>query len=249
MVFCVLSDIHANLEALNAVLGEIEKITADAILCLGDLVGYNADPEPCAGEVLSRTAAVVRGNHDKAAAGIMSPEWFNSVARQAILWTRENTPRSVLEKIASLREGPLLASEGILLCHGTPMDEDRYMMDAQSIGESFRFLAERYPKIRICFHGHTHAPLVARRTAKGGKTEILAKAGETKIDGPSTYLINPGSVGQPRDGNPWASFGILDTEKRIYRTVRVAYDVAEAQRKILSAGLPAALAQRLEEGW
>ncbi len=249
MVFCVLSDIHANLEALNAVLREIAKLAADAVFCLGDLVGYNADPETCTEEVLSRTVAAVRGNHDKAAAGLMSPEWFNSVARRAVQWTMENMPRRALEKIASLREGPLLASEGILLCHGTPMDEDRYMMDAQSIGESFRFLAENHPTVRICFHGHTHAPLVARRTAKGGKTEILAKDEETKIDGPSTYLINPGSVGQPRDGNPWASFGILDTEKRIYRTVRVAYDVAEAQRKILSAGLPAALAQRLEEGW
>jgi predicted phosphodiesterase len=248
MVCCVISDIHSNLEALSAVLREIAAVAADAVFCLGDIVGYNADPEQCTMRTLSRAAAAVRGNHDKATAGLMATDWFNSAARRAVLWTRENASREVLEKIGSMRKGPMETSEDIILCHGTPMDEDRYMMDAQSIGDSFDFLAECHPKARICFHGHTHVPLVARRGIKGGRPEILS-AEETGIDGSSTYLINPGAVGQPRDGNPRASFGILDTERRIYKIVRVDYDVAAAQRKILEAGLPAALAQRLEKGW
>jgi diadenosine tetraphosphatase ApaH/serine/threonine PP2A family protein phosphatase len=198
-------------------------------------------------ETLSRCHETVRGNHDKAAAGLLSPEWFNSAARRAILWTRENASPEILERIAALKQGPLETRDGILLCHGTPMDEDRYMMDERSLVESFQFLAENNPGVRVCFHGHTHVPLAARRKAKGGEPELLFEE-EIRIEGSSTYLINPGSVGQPRDGNPRASFGILDTERGIYKNVRVDYDVAGAQRKILAAGLPAALAQRLEKG-
>ncbi len=249
MVFCIISDIHANLEALSAVLDAVAKLPVDEILCLGDLVGYNADPGACAEEVLSRAAATVRGNHDKAASRLLSLEWFNSVAKEALLWTRASLPEETLERIAELPEGPEEPVEGVLICHGTPMDEDRYMVDSASIGESFRFLKRNHPGARVCFHGHTHAPLIARMNSVGGKVVLMPPEEEVSLEEGARYLINPGSVGQPRDGNPQASFGILDTERWIYRTIRVAYAIRESQRKILEAGLPRELARRLEEGW
>ncbi len=121
------------------------------------------------------------------------------------------------------------------------------MMDAAAVAESFRFLLER-PRARICFHGHTHVPFLARLEAGGKKPQFLAAA-QVRLSPGLTYLINPGSVGQPRDGNARASFGILDTERQLYRTVRVAYGLEETRRKILGARLPGELAQRLGEGW
>jgi predicted phosphodiesterase len=249
MICCIISDIHANWEALSAVLGEIDSLPVDSLFCLGDLVGYNADPDLCVSKVVSGAAFIVRGNHDKAVAGILSMEWFNPVARTAATWTRKSARSDTLDKVALLPMGPREAGEGVLLCHGAPMDEDRYIMDGTSIGESFEFLAGEYPGIRVCFHGHTHVPFTARMRKRARKTEILTTEGEIELEKDSIYLINPGSVGQPRDGNPWASFGILDTGRGIYKTLRVAYDTSRTGRKITAAGLPRELARRLEEGW
>ena len=249
MLTAVISDIHANLEALRAVLAELERRGVNKVLCLGDLVGYNADPEACVDEVLSRAELTVRGNHDKAVAFMQSLEWFNPAAREAVLWTRRQVAPQVLERLGALPEGPKAGADGILLCHGTPMDEDRYMIDAATIAESFQFLAERLPEVSVCFHGHTHVPLVARMAMGAKKPALLPRAAEVALEQGATYLINPGSVGQPRDGNPLASFGIFDSEERIYRAIRVPYHVAETQRKIAEAGLPAELGLRLAKGW
>jgi predicted phosphodiesterase len=249
MICCIISDIHSNLEALDAVLDEIHLLPADSLVCLGDLVGYNADPDRCVSKVTSEAALIVRGNHDKAAAGILSMEWFNPVARKAAMWTRKSARSETLDKVASLPMGPLEAGEGALICHGAPMDEDRYIMDGISISESFGFLADEYPDSRVCFHGHTHVPLVARMRKKARKPDILPADGEIELEKDSTFLINPGSVGQPRDGNPMASFGIFDTERGVYKTVRIAYDISRTGKKIAAAGLPLELARRLEEGW
>jgi len=138
--------------------------------------------------------------------------------------------------------------EGILLCHGTPYDEDAYLMDAMSIAESYRFLVESHPETRFCLHGHTHYPQVVMRRGEKKKPEVVRGQEETRLEPGATYLINPGSVGQPRDGIALASFGILDTNRLVYRNLRVAYDVQETQRKVLQAGLPPELARRLAEG-
>jgi predicted phosphodiesterase len=248
MIACVISDIHANWEALSAVVREIDAIPHDSLYCLGDLVGYNADPDACVSRTLSTAAVTVRGNHDKAAAGLFSLEWFNPLARAAAIWTRKNAKPDTLETLAGLAQGPIEVEEGLLLCHGAPMDEDRYIYNDASVRESFECLAEEYPETRVCFHGHTHIPFAARLRGRTGRTEILPAGEEIGLEEGSTYLINPGSVGQPRDGNPWASFGILDTKRWTYRTMRVIYDAARTGEKIKTAGLPKELACRLAEG-
>ena len=248
MLCAIVSDIHSNHEALAAVLGAIERLPVDVLYCLGDLVGYNADPDACVQAILSRANTVVRGNHDKAVAGLLSLDWFNMAAKEAVLWTRRSASVSTLEAVGKLPEGPTEVEEGILLCHGTPYDEDAYLMDAVSIAESYRVLGENHPETRFCLHGHTHYPQVVVRKGGKKKPEVLRRQEETRLEPGATYLINPGSVGQPRDGIALASFGILDTNKLVYRNLRVAYGVQETQRKVLQAGLPPELARRLAEG-
>lgn len=248
MVCAIVSDIHSNHEALAAVLSEIEKHPVDVLYCLGDLVGYNADPDACVQAILPRAKAIIRGNHDKAVAGLLNLDWFNATAKEAVLWTRRSAGASTLEAVRKLPQGPVEVGEGILLCHGTPYDEDAYLMDTVSIAESYRFLVESHPETRFCLYGHTHYPQVVVRKGERKKPEVLRGKEETRLEPESTYLINPGSVGQPRDGIALASFGILDTNRLVYRNLRVAYGVQETQRKILQAGLPPDLARRLAEG-
>ena len=247
MIYAIVSDIHSNLEALTAVLAAIDAMPVDAIYCLGDLVGYNADPDACVGVVLRRVAAVVRGNHDKAVAGFLNLDWFNASARQAAEWTRGAVTPETLARVRSFPEGPLARDGGILLCHGTPYDEDAYLLDRGSVAESFRCLDEKFPEARFCLHGHTHVPLVVERR-KGESPRVITGQERVALEPGATYLINPGSVGQPRDGNALASFGILDTGAAAWSNRRVAYGLRETQRKIIDAGLPAGLARRLAEG-
>ena len=248
MVCAIVSDIHSNHEALAAVLGAIENLPVDVVYCLGDLVGYNADPDACVETILPRAKAVVRGNHDKAVAGLLNLDWFNHSASEAVLWTRRNARAKTLEEVKKLPQGPREVEEGILLCHGTPYDEDAYLMDIGTIAESYRCLDQSHPKTRFCLHGHTHYPQVVVRRVERKKPEVLQRQEETRLEPGATYLINPGSVGQPRDGIALASFGILDTIRLVYRNLRVSYGVQETQRKVLQAGLPPELARRLAEG-
>jgi diadenosine tetraphosphatase ApaH/serine/threonine PP2A family protein phosphatase len=138
--------------------------------------------------------------------------------------------------------------EGILLCHGTPYDEDAYLMDIGTIAESYRYLDQSHPRTRFCLHGHTHYPQVVVRRGERKKPEVLHRQEKTRLEPGATYLINPGSVGQPRDGIALASFGILDTIRLVYRNLRTAYPVQETQRKVIQAGLPPELARRLAGG-
>jgi predicted phosphodiesterase len=247
--FAVISDIHANMEALAAVLGEIDAQGVDRVLCLGDIVGYNAEPEACARTVAARCAEVIRGNHDKAAAGLIDLAWFNAVAREAAFWTTRAMSADGLEAIRLLPAGPRDAGEGIVLCHGSPQDEDEYLVPGPAVGEAFRFLASAHPEAAVCLHGHTHRPFAAWRARKGGAVRTSRDLSLVHLDPAGISLLNPGSVGQPRDGNPRASFGILDTGTMTFSVIRVGYAIGETQRKILAAGLPPDLARRLGEGW
>jgi predicted phosphodiesterase len=248
MLCAVISDVHSNLEALTAVFEALDRMEIDALYCLGDLVGYNANPAECVRAILPRAAALVRGNHDKAVSGLLDLQWFSRAARAAALWTRENVDGETLAQLKGLPAGPREV-EGVVLCHGTPFDEDAYLVDAEAIAESYGFLEEHHPDARICLHGHTHFPLIVEKRAKG-RPEVLHPGEEELVElkPGAVYLINPGSVGQPRDGIARASFGILDTNNMAYRNIRKTYKVRETQRKILKAGLPAALAYRLAEG-
>lgn len=247
MIVAILADVHGNRAALGAVLREAAAQGAGDCWFLGDLVGYNADPDACATELLPRASRIVRGNHDKACAGLLSPQWFNSVAREAVEWTRRTASAATLDSLRRLPEGPVEAPGGFVLCHGTPFDEDAYMIEPGAVAESMRWLGGR-EGARACFHGHTHRPFACRARGGRGRVEELPPGEPVALEKGFVYLVNPGSVGQPRDGISTASFGILDTDRSVFRPCRVAYDVEETQRRILRAGLPRELAWRLAEG-
>ena len=243
MRYLILSDLHANWEALQAVV----QATAgeyDRALCCGDLVGYGADPNLVVEWVRENCPLVVRGNHDKACVGLDDLEWFNPVARAAAVWTQRALSAENAEYIRGLPQGPLV-EDGFQLLHGSPFDEDEYVLAADEAGQAFTYL-----EVRLAFFGHTHV--------QGGfvwnqsRVETIQcgprNAMEMEIDTSCAYLINPGSVGQPRDGNVNAAYAIYDSESRTVSYRRTAYDVDRAQRRIREAGLPGILADRLSMG-
>jgi diadenosine tetraphosphatase ApaH/serine/threonine PP2A family protein phosphatase len=242
--YLVISDIHANLEAFDAVLAAAAG-GFDHALVLGDLVGYGADPNAVIERVLSLpSSTLIRGNHDKVGSGLEDTEGFNYLARQAIMWTTSTLTPQHREWLAALPKGPVIVDQLVEICHGAPFDEDVYIFDDL---DAMRAL--RTSRRSLCLFGHTHVPAAyhfdneARTVAgiRGPRLDIAAGAH-------ACYLVNCGAVGQPRDGDPRAAFGILDTEARTLTLMRVEYDVAGAQAKIIAAGLPDVLAQRLAVG-
>lgn len=244
MKYLVLSDVHANLEALEAVLAAAGSY--DRALVLGDLVGYGANPDEVVARVRELPAATfIRGNHDKAAAGLASIEHFNHLARFAILWTTARLSPSSFEWLASLPTGPTAVDDLVEICHGAPFDEDAYVFDELDVRRSFT--AATRP---VCLYGHTHVP-AAFRSAEDEVQAIGPPRGERfrlALDAGAKYLINCGAVGQPRDGDSRAAFAMLDTAAPTITIVRVPYDVAATQAKIIAAGLPEVLAHRLAIG-
>jgi diadenosine tetraphosphatase ApaH/serine/threonine PP2A family protein phosphatase len=243
MKYLVISDVHANLEALEAALAKAGP--HDAVLVLGDLVGYGADPNAVIERIrqLPR-ATIIRGNHDKVGAGIENVEAFNHLAKQAITWTAsELTPRN-REWLKALPAGPVNIDDVVEICHGSPVDEDVYIFDELDARQAL-FRSER----RLCLFGHTHVPAVYRQDTDFHP--IGPPRGETfrlQLDEAAKYLVNCGAVGQPRDGDARAAFGMLDTAIGALTVVRTSYDVTTAQAKIIAAGLPEVLAQRLAIG-
>ncbi len=239
----ILSDLHANLQALDAALADAATIGYDRILCLGDLVGYGADPAA----VVDRMAAIdhvvfVRGNHDKVCAGLDTADGFNDVARRSIEWTRDVLTPDRLAWIAGLPQGPRRVNDAVEICHGAPFDEDSYVFDAADAARALE--AAGAP---ICLYGHTHVPAVFT-TADAPARPDPAHADVLHLPASGSALVNVGSVGQPRDGDPRAAYGVLDLETRTVELRRVRYDVAAAQRRILEAGLPPWLGDRLSLG-
>ena len=245
MRYLILSDLHANLDAFDAVLAHASG-RWDRVLVLGDLVGYGAEPNQVVDRVRALAPeAVIRGNHDKAASGIDDGSGFNHVARAAALWTAAQLTPDNHAYVRALPMGPLQLDALTEICHGTPFDEDHYVFDAHDAT-----LALQAAQRPLCLFGHTHLP-------------ALFKIVEDRFDGMALdpdrdhviplqrgarYLINVGSIGQPRDGDPRAAYGVLDDEARELRAFRVPYPVERAQQKIMAAGLPASLANRLALG-
>jgi diadenosine tetraphosphatase ApaH/serine/threonine PP2A family protein phosphatase len=242
MKYLILSDIHANLEALEAALAAAGEY--DRTLVLGDLVGYGANPDAVIARVQSLPAlTVIRGNHDKVGAGLESVESFNHLARHAIAWTSGVLTRENREWLAHLTAGPVLIDEHLEICHGAPFDEDVYIFDELDARRAFS--AMQRP---LCLFGHTHVPAAFR--FDGEMSPVGPPRGarfELRVDD-ARYLVNCGAVGQPRDGDARAAFGIFDTGSRTLCVIRVPYDVRTAQAKIIAAGLPEVLAQRLAIG-
>jgi diadenosine tetraphosphatase ApaH/serine/threonine PP2A family protein phosphatase len=239
--YLILSDLHANLQALDAVLQDASGVGYDQVVVLGDLVGYGADP----GGVIDRTSALepvalIRGNHDKVCAGLETPALFNDAARLSVEWTRRVLSPRHLEILAALPKGPHQLADGITICHGTPFDEDFYLLDPRD--------AERAAASStgtLCLFGHTHVPTAFVVTRSG--TESVKPQGEI-AQSFGRRLINVGSVGQPRDGDARAAYGVVDTSTNAVIFRRVEYDVEAAQARIRRVGLPHWLADRLEIG-
>jgi diadenosine tetraphosphatase ApaH/serine/threonine PP2A family protein phosphatase len=245
--YLVITDIHGNLEALDAVLAAMTARGYDETLVLGDLVGYGADPNAVVDRVRElRPRAMVRGNHDKVATGIEDGESFNLVARSAVQWTNDALTPANRDFLVKLPTGPVAVDDDIEICHGSPFDEDMYIFDELDALRAFEVSTRP-----VCLFGHTHVAVAFRRTSD--RLEVPAGPGDTDevrlpIEAESKYLINVGSVGQPRDGDPRAAAGIVDTTARRIEFYRVRYPIEEAQRKIRQAGLPDVLARRLALG-
>jgi diadenosine tetraphosphatase ApaH/serine/threonine PP2A family protein phosphatase len=243
--YLILSDIHANLDALETVLAHASGAW-EKLLVLGDLVGYGAEPN----EVMDRIhalkpTAVIRGNHDKAACGIDDGSQFNHVARVAAEWTGEQLTATNRDYLRNLPMGPVQIDPLLEICHGAPFDEDHYIFDAADARHALQSASRP-----ICLFGHTHLPVMFRilDDALEGAPPDPDVETALSIEPDGRYLINVGSVGQPRDGDPRAAYGIFDDTAREIRLRRVVYPVESAQRKILAAGLPASLANRLALG-
>jgi len=244
--YAVLSDVHANLEALTAVLADAASEGALGILCLGDTVGYGADPVPCVELLGERSTRIVAGNHEHGVLGLVDLRWFNAAA-PAALWTRERLGGDHQGFLSGL---PLVSAIGEATCvHASPRrpeEWDYLVSEEDGYGAFGEF------ETRLCFVGHSHLPAVWSLGSGGPAHEDLAGAAchDRRIsfhDG-RRYIVNVGSVGQPRDRDPRAAYVLWDEDDRSVRLRRVSYDHTEAAAKILRAGLPRALADRLARG-
>jgi diadenosine tetraphosphatase ApaH/serine/threonine PP2A family protein phosphatase len=239
----LLSDIHGNLEALEAVLARMREARVDRIWCLGDVVGYGADPNACAALVRESAETTVLGNHDAACVGAEDLARFNPLAREAILWTQSRLDES---HRAWLKTLPLTESVGeCLLVHASPFEPAAWhyihlQMRSGDVPREFAATAAR-----CAFVGHSHQQLVL---VKRQDEFFLFHGASLTLEPGHRYLVNVGSAGQPRDGDPRAAWALYDTEAGRITLERATYDIAAAQRKIRAAGLPAALADRLEAG-
>ena len=250
MRYAILSDIHANLEALTAVLEDISAQRIDRVLCLGDSVGYGADPTACLARLEGARALSVCGNHEWGCVGKLDIRWFSEAAGRAIEWTRDQLSFTELD---ALRRLPLTATEGPLtLVHGTLTHPDRfdYLIE---IGQGLA--SARSCRTVVCAVGHTHVPFVLEVDRRERQVRRLLTAAQELSEVRLTddaervrYLLNPGSVGQPRDGDPRASYAILDAADHGVGIRRIPYDIERAQAKIRHAGLPGLLADRLGVG-
>jgi diadenosine tetraphosphatase ApaH/serine/threonine PP2A family protein phosphatase len=242
MRYAILSDIHANLSALQTVLDQLGSI--DAIWCLGDIVGYGPDPAACIELVRLRTSLTVQGNHDLACVSDADLSYFNEDAAKACRWTRDQLTEHDRDYLAAL---PQKASpEEMTLVHGSPADPTwEYVSSARVAAVVFQDFATS-----VCLVGHTHVPVVYRLGQDGQDTRVSEiRPGDAPVSiAGDRFIVNPGSVGQPRDGNPAASYAVLDTAAETVTFLRVRYPISETQRKIQAARLPGRLARRLSYG-
>lgn len=241
MKYAIISDIHGNLEAFQKVLLEIRAYKEiDKVVCLGDIVGYGADPQRCIDLTRGISDIIIAGNHDYAAVGKTDVTFFNPTAREAAIWTGEVLK---VDYINFLKNLPLLStSENIHFAHGSlhnPGDW-RYLLSIPQTYIDFQEMEHD-----VLFIGHSHIPVIFENN--NDSVRIITDY-EVKLDLNAKYIINPGSIGQPRDFDPRASFAIFDSEESYLKIIRIEYNIKEAQRKIREAGLPLILAERLSYG-
>ena len=246
----ILSDIHSNSEALKAVLDIAPPDGFDQLLVLGDLVGYGASPNEVIDRVYDLAADIlIRGNHDKVASGVEEPHHFNEVAATAARWTFDTLTEANRERLAALPAGPVCVDDAVEVCHGTPYDEDVYVFDQNDARKALASASRP-----VCLFGHTHLPIGFVLDDSDQTLQVIVPEPGAQqptviaLDQGRKYLINPGSVGQPRDGDPRAAYAIYDSAEVHVELHRVAYRVDLAQEKITAAHLPESLSRRLGVG-
>ncbi len=242
MRYAVICDVHSNLEALEIVLKEIERQRVDCTVHVGDIVGYNADPNECVEIFMSENIASIMGNHDAAACGLERLHWFNSAAKEALLWTRKKLEPKHVEYLRSL-PGTMILDKTILLAHGSPENRDNYIVDWMDSMRQFAIMDRMSAK--ICFFGHSHLPSLFVRQ---GSDHDLQNYEKHTLNRKNSYLINFGALGQPRDGDPRTCFGIFDSGEMTVEFFRLEYDVSKTARKVKRAGLNTYLVERLAAG-
>jgi len=240
MQYAVLSDVHANLEALDAVLKDISKREIKEILFLGDAVGYGPNPNECVKRLKERCKILLAGNHDKAAVGLLDIDYFNEYARAALLWTRKvmtEKSRNTLETLPVMQK---MDKEDLLLVHSTPKEPAawHYLVTLWDAEINFDYFDQR-----ICILGHSHKPFIIERVPSG---EMVTYGNGANLGESERYIINIGSVGQPRDADPRACYAVLHDESVEF--VRERYNIEKAQMKMHEAGLPLPLIERLSRG-
>jgi len=239
MRFAVFSDIHSNLEALEAVLADARARACKQFVCLGDVVGYNANPHECVERVRAMDCPIVKGNHDEQASLIESSRDFNELAEHAIEWTRNNLTEEDKEWLRGLRLQRQVRDFTIVHATLDTPAQWGYVFNNLDAAASFT-----YQHTAVCFFGHTHVPMAFIRDEGIKRVRIE----QLRIDMTKKYFINTGSVGQPRDSDWRAAYCIYHLDKNVVEQRRVKYDLATAQKKIINAGLPRLLAERLAIG-
>jgi len=242
MIYLIISDVHSNWESLQKFIELSESIAHDKKVCLGDIVGYNADPNPCVEWIRDHVDIVLAGNHDYGVLNKTDISYFNSAARTACLWTREALTEENAEFLNSLSNAR--EQDGVTWVHSSPFEPDEWhYVNNQYDGE------ENFPHFttQCCFLGHSHKPVILERRPEGQVEPIFDSKYTLKPE--CRYIINVGSLGQPRDGNPDPAFVIFDSEAQTVETRRFSYNIALTQEKIKSQGLPPVLAERLDVGY
>jgi predicted phosphodiesterase len=245
MRYLILSDVHSNQSAMNAVMAHARRKPWDKAVLLGDVVGYAAQPNQVVERLRAlRPLVAIRGNHDKVCSGVESGDMFNRVALIAAHWTRARLSAANRGWLARLPRGPRVVDGSFLISHGTPLDEDAYLFGELEALHNFGAV-----DFRLCFFGHVHVPMVyALRGSRLIATRPATPYFRMQLQEGTRYLVNPGSIGQPRDGNPRAGYALYDAERRSLTFHRVAYPLAPAQEAIMAEGLPSPLATRLALG-
>jgi predicted phosphodiesterase len=239
MRYAVIADIHGNLEALQVVLADIKEQKCTHVVCLGDVVGYGANPKECLDIIRGMNIPVVKGNHDEYIGVDVNPEGFNDAAAEAVTWSRAQLTEDDRKWLRELKYFRLVANFSIV--HATLDGPQRwgYVFEKLEAAASFT-----YQNTQVCFFGHTHVPVAfIRDTGVRGGTYS-----KFRVEAGKKYFVNVGSVGQPRDGNPKSAYVIYDLVQQTIELRRLDYPIAEAQRKIRAAGLPERLAERLASG-
>lgn len=246
MRYAIVSDIHANLEALRAVSKDIKAQRVDKIICLGDIVGYYPDPNNCTKLCRNSRFICIRGNHDDAALGICDIDDFNPIAQTALLWTAKELKQEYKDWLRELPEH-LLVDDQFLAVHGSPWDPYAYIFSSGGALQAFSYLHNHHPSITLCFFGHTHQR--ALYTSEESAVEEIAEGTHYTLSNQGLFLINPGSVGQSRDGRPGASYIIYNSKGKEIEFRHVPYNIDLTMRKVAAAKLPLMLAERLSLGY